>query len=63
MVKDFSGNDERLFVFDSAAPLLGSDGKPDVVFFLKDNLHLNSKGYDAWTRTLKPIVKKAFYSN
>ncbi|MCP4262346.1 MAG: hypothetical protein GY774_33325 [Planctomycetes bacterium] len=60
MIKDFSEKDGRLFVFDSAAPLLGIDGKPNVGFFLKDNLHLNSKGYDAWTRTLKPIVKKAF---
>jgi hypothetical protein len=59
-IKVLSDKDERLFIFDSASPLLGSDGKPDVRFFLKDNLHLNSKGYDAWTRTLKPIVQKAF---
>lgn len=63
MIKEFSDKDGRLFVFDSAAPLLGSDGRPDVRFFLKDNLHLNSKGYDAWTRTLKPMVKKAFNGN
>lgn len=60
MIKDFSEKDERLFVFDSATPLLGIDRKPDEQYFLKDNLHLNSKGYDVWTRTLKPIVKKAF---
>ena len=60
MIKDFSDKDDRLFVFDSAIPLLESDGKPNVRLFLKDNLHLNSKGYDAWAGTLKPIVKKAF---
>jgi acetyl esterase/lipase len=60
MIKEFCDRDKRLFYFDSASPLLGSDGKPDGRFFLKDNLHLNSKGYDAWTRTLKPIVKEAF---
>lgn len=60
MIKKFSDKDERLFVFDSASPLLGSDGKPDEQYFLKDNLHLNSKGYDVWTKALKPIVKKAF---
>ena len=60
MIKKFSDKDERLFVFDSATPLLGSDGKPEEQYFLKDNLHLNSKGYDAWTRVLKPIVTKAF---
>jgi len=60
MIKEFCDRDKRLFYFDSASPLLGRDGKPDGRFFLKDNLHLNSKGYDAWTRTLKPIVKEAF---
>lgn len=63
MIKKFSDQDERLSVFDSASPLLGSDGKPDAGFFLKDNLHLNSKGYDMWTAKLKPIVKKAFGGN
>jgi hypothetical protein len=60
MIKDFSEKDRRLFVFDSAAPLLRSNGKPKEQLFLKDNLHLNSKGYNAWTRALKPIVNKAF---
>jgi len=63
MIKDFSDKDDRLFVFDSASPLLGSDGKPKVRLFLKDNLHLNSKGYEAWTGALKPIIKKAFDNN
>ena len=60
MIKEFSDKDKRLFYFDSASPLFGSNGKPDSTFFLKDNLHLNSKGYDAWTSKIKPIVKKAF---
>lgn len=63
MIKKFSDQDERLFVFDSASPLFGSDGKPVVGYFLKDNLHLNSKGYDVWTAKLKPIIKKAFGGN
>ena len=63
MIKELSDKDKRLFFFDSASELLGSDGKPNEKLFLKDNLHLNSKGYDAWTRTLRPIVKKAFESN
>ncbi|NQT03820.1 MAG: hypothetical protein HQ580_17465 [Planctomycetes bacterium] len=59
MIKEFSDKDKRLFIFDSSAPLLGSNGKPNERLFLKDNLHLNSKGYDAWTRMLKPVIKKA----
>ena len=60
MIKDFSGKDGRLFYFDSAMPLLRSDGKPNVDFFLKDQLHLNDKGYEVWTKQLRPIIEKAF---
>ena len=60
MIKDFSGKNGRLFYLDSATPLLNSDGKPNVEFFLKDQLHLNDKGYDVWTIQLRPIIEKAF---
>ena len=61
IIKKFSDKDRRLFYFDSASPLLGNDGKPDTGFFLRDKLHLNKKGYDAWTSKLKPMLKKAFH--
>ena len=60
MIKDFSEKNGRLFYFDSATPLMGSDGKPNVEFFLKDQLHLNDKGYEVWTKQLRPIIEKAF---
>jgi lysophospholipase L1-like esterase len=60
MIRDFSAKDTRLFYFDSAAPLLGTDGKPKEELFLKDQLHLNDKGYEVWTRLLQPVIKKAF---
>ena len=60
MIRDFSGKDRRLFYFDSATPLLGSDGKPDDALFLNDQLHLNDKGYEVWTKQLRPIIEKAF---
>ncbi len=60
MIKEFSEKDGRLYYFDSATPLLGNDGKPNVEFFLKDQLHLNEKGYEVWTRQLRPILEKAF---
>ena len=59
MIKDFSGKDDRLFYFDSATPLLDSAGKPNPAFFLKDQLHLNDKGYEVWTRLIRPIINKA----
>lgn len=63
MIDDFSRKDGRLYYFDSATPLLGSDGKPDTAFFLKDQLHLNDKGYEVWTGKLRPIIEKASKAN
>ena len=63
MIKDFSGKDGRLYYFDSADPLLSSDGKPNADFFLKDQLHLNDKGYEVWTKRLRPIIEKALKAN
>jgi len=62
-IKEYCSKDKRLFYFDSAAPLLGDDGKPRSEFFLKDNLHLNSKGYEVWTESLRPILKEAVGKN
>jgi len=59
MIKDFSAKDDRLFYFDSATSLLDSGGKPNPAFFLKDQLHLNGKGYEVWTKTIRPIIKEA----
>lgn len=60
MIKDFSEKNGQLFYFDSASPIMGSDGKPDIILFRNDRLHLNDKGYKAWTKPLRPIIEKAF---
>ena len=59
MIKAFSDKDRRLFYFDAATPLLGSDGRPNLDLFLSDQLHLNSKGYEVWTKELRPMIEKA----
>ncbi|MHC4695066.1 MAG: SGNH/GDSL hydrolase family protein [Planctomycetota bacterium] len=62
-VKEFSEKDIRLTFVDISTVLLGHDAKPDTRLYLKDNLHLNSKGYKAWTKLLKPIIAKVLKSN
>jgi lysophospholipase L1-like esterase len=59
MIKDFCGKDSRLFYFDGATPLLDRDGAPNLELFLPDQLHLNGKGYEVWTKRLRPIIKEA----
>jgi len=62
LVKASCEKDTRLFFADLAAPLLGPDGKPMDGLFLKDKLHLNSAGYAAWTKVLRPTLRKALAS-
>ena len=59
MIKNFSMKDDFLFYFDGATPLLDRNDKPNQELFLKDQLHLNSKGYEVWTKLLKPVIEKA----
>lgn len=59
MIEDFSQKDDRLYYFDSAAPLLNNDGRPNDELFLRDRLHLNDKGYEIWTKLLTPVIKNA----
>jgi lysophospholipase L1-like esterase len=35
-------------------PVLSPDGTPRDEFFRLDGLHLNAKGYAAWTRVVQP---------
>jgi lysophospholipase L1-like esterase len=59
MIKEFSGGDENLFYFDSAAPLLGADGRPKSELFKADQLHLSKEGYKLWTEQIRPVIKQA----
>ena len=59
MIKRFCETDRRLFYFDAATPLLDTQGKPNLDLFLSDKLHLNSKGYEIWTRLLRPAIREA----
>lgn len=58
LIEAFSGKDSRLFFADLATPLLNAEGKPDDSLFLSDRLHLNTKGYQAWNRVLRPVMEK-----
>ena len=59
MVKELCSKDSRLIYFDAATPLLDNEGLPRVEFFLPDKLHLNGKGYEVWSNSLRPLIAKA----
>ncbi len=63
MVETFCKENNHLLYFDSAKPILGEDGKPMDNLFLGDKLHLNAEGYKAWTKQLRPLIRKALKFN
>ena len=63
MVKELSEKDRRVTFADVGTVLLGHDGKPNTKLYVNDNLHLNSKGYEAWTKLLRPMIEKEFKSD
>ncbi len=38
--------------------MLGEDGKPLPDIFIKDNLHMNAKGYAIWQKIIEPYLAK-----
>jgi lysophospholipase L1-like esterase len=62
LLADFCKSDNRLLFTDLGTPLLGPDGRPVADLFLKDQLHLNDRGYTIWSKALTPVLQKIFVS-
>ncbi|MEE4244846.1 MAG: GDSL-type esterase/lipase family protein [Kangiellaceae bacterium] len=60
MIKSYSESDHRLEFIDITGQMLGDDGKPRGDILIIDGVHMNSKGYDIWTSTIKPIIAKEY---
>jgi lysophospholipase L1-like esterase len=58
LVKARDVADDRIIYVDTATPMLGENGEPRPELFLDDALHMNSKGYALWNRTLSPALAK-----
>ena len=39
--------------------MLDADGKPDPALFIKDGLHLSTRGYELWTAAINKALKSA----
>jgi DNA-binding beta-propeller fold protein YncE/lysophospholipase L1-like esterase len=57
LIADYSKSNDRLSFVDIDTPMMGSDNKPMKDLFLKDGLHLNEKGYELWTKVIRPHLK------
>ena len=59
LIKDFSSNNRNIFYIDTRSFYFTSNGIPNDDFFIRDKLHLNSKGYKLWAK----ILKESFVKN
>lgn len=57
LIEEYTRTDKRLAYIDIFTPMLGTDGKPRPELFVKDNLHLNTAGYELWRETVRPFLK------
>ncbi|WP_373494435.1 GDSL-type esterase/lipase family protein [Aquiflexum sp.] len=56
-LKKFTMNHFNANFIDIWTPMLAKDGKPKPELFLKDNLHMNKKGYAIWKKAVKPYLE------
>ena len=59
-IKAYTKTDARLTFVDIWGEMLGSSGKPRPELFVDDQLHMNERGYEIWTRVLRPVVERQF---
>ncbi len=57
-LKKFIDGKKNYYFVDTTSNMLDENGKVLQDIFLEDNLHMNEKGYQIWTETLKPMLEK-----
>lgn len=57
-IADFLKTDKKAAYADVYSKMLKPDGSPMDDIFIKDQLHMNSKGYAIWKKILEPLLIK-----
>lgn len=57
MIKTFTASEPNLFYIDSGQKFLGTDGKPNELYYRDDKLHYNDVGYQVWGKSIEKEVK------
>ena len=60
IVRDYSARTPGATYLDTVTPTLMPEGTPDPSIFREDGLHLNAKGYAAWTTVIRPALLEAW---
>jgi len=60
LIEKYINKKDNYYFIDVASKMLDDNGVVLQDIFVKDNLHLNEKGYKIWTETIKPILEKHY---
>jgi sialate O-acetylesterase len=60
LIREYIHKNENLHYLDGASTMLQENGQVKEDIFLKDNLHMNAKGYAGWTGLMKPELQAAW---
>lgn len=58
MINEYLNHQKNGTYIDIFSPMIGLDGKPSKTLFIEDDLHMNDKGYELWTKILMPYIKE-----
>ena len=56
LIQTYINSDRMQLYVDTSNPMLNKKGKPNGNLFISDSLHLSAKGYDLWSKILKPVL-------
>jgi lysophospholipase L1-like esterase len=59
-ITTYTKTEARLTFVDIWGEMLGPSGEPRPELFVDDRLHMNERGYEIWTRVLRPVVERQF---
>ena len=57
LIKTFTASEPNLFYIDVGQNFLGTDGKPNELYYRDDKLHYNDVGYQVWGKSIEKEVK------
>ena len=60
LIYNYSSKNILLHYIDLASPMLGTNGLPKDVLFVRDSLHLSKEGYDLWSELIGPIIRAEY---
>jgi len=58
LIQKYLRRDRRAFYVNVHNAMLLPDGSVNPELFVKDNLHMNAKGYAIWQKIIEPVLKK-----